>query len=243
MQIQVDLHHCRSEITESAGRGVFATPAIGAGELIHWAKACPPSRLAEYERLRCRVAFHALHFCLEILALGHLMVARLQALGQPYLSFNLGLVRDTLAYCGCAELFPVGLLLRAMGYPPKTRIYLAGVGVLSTNKEAIRNAVMNLAMGDRKYEHIFSFLKSHFSYDRMNVYVIGRLEYPRYILDRDMFAQFLELTSMQQEAVPELQLGSPNTVMLSSKPPSYTARPIIVNQVVRPLERFHYALH
>ncbi|KAE9453033.1 hypothetical protein C3L33_15064, partial [Rhododendron williamsianum] len=35
-----------------------------------------PSRLAEYQRLRCRVAFHALHFRPEILALGHLMVER-----------------------------------------------------------------------------------------------------------------------------------------------------------------------
>ncbi|KAG5563230.1 hypothetical protein RHGRI_005850 [Rhododendron griersonianum] len=56
-----------------------------------------------------------------------------------------------------------------------------------------------------------------------------------------MLAQFLELTSMQQQAVPESQLGSPDTVMLSSKPPSSTARPIIVNQVVRLLERVHYA--
>ncbi|PSS13770.1 DNA damage-binding protein [Actinidia chinensis var. chinensis] len=61
------------------------------------------------------------------------------------------------------------------------------------------------------------------------------------ILDGDMLAQFLELTSMQQEAVVALPLGSPDTVMFSSKPSSPT--PITVNQVVRLLERVHYALN
>ncbi|GFZ03684.1 cleavage and polyadenylation specificity factor (CPSF) A subunit protein [Actinidia rufa] len=37
------------------------------------------------------------------------------------------------------------------------------------------------------------------------------------ILDGDMLAQFLELTSMQQEAVVALPLGSPDTIMFSSK--------------------------
>ncbi|XP_074310703.1 protein EMBRYO SAC DEVELOPMENT ARREST 30 [Silene latifolia] len=125
--------------------------------------------LAEYQRLRCRVAYHGLRFREEILALGHEVVKRLRASGQPYLAYHPGLVRDTLAYHGCAELFQdvhseliqykraqiikqriireelnvdshlrkingscplmpeeVGLLLRAMGYPPQTRIYLAG---------------------------------------------------------------------------------------------------------------------
>lgn len=128
-----------------------------------------PPNFAEYQRLRCRVAFHALHFRPEIVALGRLMVDRLRAAGQPYLAYHPGLKRDTLAYHGCAELFQdvhteliqfrraqmikqgtindelnvdsharkqngscplmpeeVGLLLRAMGYPPRTRIYLAG---------------------------------------------------------------------------------------------------------------------
>ncbi|KAF6146976.1 hypothetical protein GIB67_036695 [Kingdonia uniflora] len=128
----------------------------------------PPS-FAEYQRLRCRVAFHALHFRPEIQVLGRRMVERLQAWNQPYIAFHPGLMRDTLAYHGCAELFQdihteliqyrraqmikqgvindelsidshlqrgngscplmpeeVGLLLRAMGYPPKTIIYLAG---------------------------------------------------------------------------------------------------------------------
>ncbi|KAI7724420.1 hypothetical protein M8C21_017263 [Ambrosia artemisiifolia] len=127
------------------------------------------SKWVEYQRLRCRVAFHALHFRPEILELAHLMVKRLRASGQPYLAYHPGLVRDSLARKGCAELFQdvhteliqyrraqmikqkiirdelsvdsyiwkfngscplmpeeVGLLFRAMGYPPTTRIYLAG---------------------------------------------------------------------------------------------------------------------
>ncbi|KAL5727812.1 Protein EMBRYO SAC DEVELOPMENT ARREST 30 [Ranunculus cassubicifolius] len=128
-----------------------------------------PPNMVEYQRLRCRVAFHALHFRPEIQALGHQMVSRLRGGGQPYIAFHPGLKRETLAYHGCAELFQdihteliqyrraqlikrgllkeklsidshlrrergscpfmpeeVGLLLRAMGYPPKTIIYLSG---------------------------------------------------------------------------------------------------------------------
>lgn len=64
----------------------------------------PPS-MGEYQRLRCRVAFHALDFRPEIKELGRRMVERLRAWGQPYMAFHPGLVRDTLAYHGCAELF------------------------------------------------------------------------------------------------------------------------------------------
>ncbi|GMI65068.1 embryo sac development arrest 30 [Hibiscus trionum] len=128
----------------------------------------PPS-MSEFQRLRCRVAFHALQFRPEIQILGRQMVERLRAWGQPFLAYHPGLVRDSLAYHGCAELFQdvhteliqyrraqmirqgiisgklnvdshlrrengscplmpeeVGLLLRAMGYPSKTIIYLAG---------------------------------------------------------------------------------------------------------------------
>ncbi|KAM5550348.1 protein EMBRYO SAC DEVELOPMENT ARREST 30 [Rosa sericea] len=128
----------------------------------------PPS-MAEFQRLRCRVAFHSLQFRQEIKILGQRMVERLRAWGQPFLAFNPGLLRETLAYHGCGELFQdvhteliqyrraqmikrgvvkeelsvdshfrrengscplmpeeVGILLRAMGYPPKTIIYLTG---------------------------------------------------------------------------------------------------------------------
>ncbi|RAL51771.1 hypothetical protein DM860_010489 [Cuscuta australis] len=61
------------------------------------------------------------------------------------------------------------------------------------------------------------------------------------ILDGDMLGQFLELTNMQQEAVLALPLGSHNTIItLTSKPPP---APITVPQVVRLLERVHYALN
>ncbi|XVE62561.1 hypothetical protein DITRI_Ditri06bG0127800 [Diplodiscus trichospermus] len=128
----------------------------------------PPS-MSEFQRLRCRVAFHALQFRPEIQILGRRMVERLRAWGQPFIAYHPGLVRDTLAYHGCAELFQdvhteliqcrraqmikqgiindelsidshlrrengscplmpeeVGLLLRAMGYPSKTIVYVAG---------------------------------------------------------------------------------------------------------------------
>lgn len=55
-----------------------------------------------------------------------------------------------------------------------------------------------------------------------------------------MLAQFLELTSMQQEAVLALPLGAQNTIMFNSK---QSPDPITVNQVVRLLERIHYALN
>ncbi|KAK8545526.1 hypothetical protein V6N13_066805 [Hibiscus sabdariffa] len=128
----------------------------------------PPS-MSEFQRLRCRVGFHALQFRTEIQILGLRIVERLRASGQPFLAYHPGLVRDTLAYHGCAELYQdvhteliqyrraqlikqgiindelsvdshmrrengscplmpeeVGLLLRAIGYPPQTIIYLAG---------------------------------------------------------------------------------------------------------------------
>ncbi|KAL6970544.1 Protein EMBRYO SAC DEVELOPMENT ARREST 30 [Sarracenia purpurea var. burkii] len=151
-----------------------------------------PSSLVEYQRLRCRVAFHALIFRPEILALGHLMVERLRASGQPYLAFHPGLVRDTLAYHGCAELFQdihteliqyrraqmikqgivneklsvdshvrkgnglcplmpeeVGLLLRAMGYPPNTRIYLAASEIFGGQRVLIPFRAMYTNLVDR----------------------------------------------------------------------------------------------
>ncbi|KAK4272631.1 hypothetical protein QN277_021156 [Acacia crassicarpa] len=59
------------------------------------------------------------------------------------------------------------------------------------------------------------------------------------MLDGDMLTQFLELTSMQQEAI--LSSEPPDTVKsrLKSLPPSHFQ----VNQVVQLLERVHYALN
>lgn len=64
-----------------------------------------PSSLEELQRLRCRVAFHALKFRPEIRSLGSQIVGRLRASGRPYLAYHPGLLRDTLAFHGCAELF------------------------------------------------------------------------------------------------------------------------------------------
>lgn len=151
-----------------------------------------PHSLAEYQRLRCRVAFDALHFRSEVLALGNLMVERLQASGQPYLAYHPGLNKDTLAYHGCAELFQdihteliqyrrrqliklgiiseelsvdsyarkgngscplmpeeVGVLLRAMGYPPRTRIYLAGSETFGGQRVLIPFRAMYTNLVDR----------------------------------------------------------------------------------------------
>lgn len=151
----------------------------------------PPS-LAEYQRLRCRVAYHALRFRQEIIALGHQMVERLRGSGQPYLAYHPGLERDSLAYHGCAELFQdvhteliqyrraqmikkgiineklrvdsyarkgnrscsfmpeeVGLLLRAMGYPPRTRIYLAGSEIFGGQRVLIPLRAMYTNLVDR----------------------------------------------------------------------------------------------
>lgn len=66
-----------------------------------------PTELVEYQRLRCRVAFHALRFREEIRGLGAQLVRRLEAHGRPYVVVHFGLERDVLAYHGCAELFQV----------------------------------------------------------------------------------------------------------------------------------------
>ncbi|CAO2836948.1 unnamed protein product [Amaranthus hypochondriacus] len=151
-----------------------------------------PRSLVEYQRLRCRVAYHALRFREEILALGHEIVKRLRSSGQPYIAYNPGLVRDALAYHGCGELFQdvhteliqyrreqmikqrilreeltvdsharklngscplmpeeVGLLLRAMGYPPLTRTYVAGSEIFGGQRVLIPLRAMYTNLVDR----------------------------------------------------------------------------------------------
>ncbi|KAL5741948.1 hypothetical protein ACOSP7_028680 [Xanthoceras sorbifolium] len=61
------------------------------------------------------------------------------------------------------------------------------------------------------------------------------------MLDGDMLAQFLELTTMQQEAVLSLPFGSLDNVKSSSK--RLASSPIAANKVVQLLERVHYALN
>ncbi|XP_066332941.1 protein EMBRYO SAC DEVELOPMENT ARREST 30-like isoform X1 [Miscanthus floridulus] len=64
-----------------------------------------PASLEEFQKLRCRVAFHALRLRPQIQALGSQIVGRLRASGRPYVAYHPGLLRDTLAFHGCAELF------------------------------------------------------------------------------------------------------------------------------------------
>ncbi|KAG5223080.1 O-fucosyltransferase [Salix suchowensis] len=68
-------------------------------------QAILPPHLEEYQRLRCRVAFHALRFRQEVQELATKMLHRLRAPGRPFIAFDPGMTRDALAYYGCAELF------------------------------------------------------------------------------------------------------------------------------------------
>ncbi|XP_022728321.1 uncharacterized protein LOC111283910 isoform X3 [Durio zibethinus] len=64
-----------------------------------------PSHLEEYQRLRCRVAFHALRFREDVQELATKILHRLRASGRPFIAFAPGMTRDALAYHGCSELF------------------------------------------------------------------------------------------------------------------------------------------
>lgn len=64
-----------------------------------------PPNLEEYQRLRCRVAFHALRLRDEVQELATKILYRLRASGRPFIAYDPGMTRDALAYYGCAELF------------------------------------------------------------------------------------------------------------------------------------------
>ncbi|KAG8384564.1 hypothetical protein BUALT_Bualt04G0130900 [Buddleja alternifolia] len=68
-------------------------------------QALLPSHLEEYQRLRCRVAFHALRFREEVQELATKILYRIRASGRPFIAYDPGMTRDALAYHGCAELF------------------------------------------------------------------------------------------------------------------------------------------
>ncbi|CAN1791078.1 Protein EMBRYO SAC DEVELOPMENT ARREST 30 [Linum perenne] len=113
----------------------------------------PPS-MAEFQRLRCRVGFHALQFRQDLKVLGHRIVERLVSSLFPFPVLHhqddvhseliqyrraqlikRGMLTDKLSVDshirrdnGSCPLMPeeVGLLLRAMGYRPNTIIYVAG---------------------------------------------------------------------------------------------------------------------
>nr|KYP76461.1 DUF246 domain-containing protein At1g04910 [Cajanus cajan] len=80
-------------------------------------QATLPPNFEEYQRLRCRVSFHALQFRQEVQELSakilqrqedfhcHLTSFKLRAPGRPFIAFDPGMTRESLAYHGCAELF------------------------------------------------------------------------------------------------------------------------------------------
>ncbi|KAF9624472.1 hypothetical protein IFM89_011480 [Coptis chinensis] len=68
-------------------------------------QAILPPHLEECQRLRCRVAFHALQFRQDVQQLATKILNRLRASGRPYVAFSPGMTRDALAYSGCSELF------------------------------------------------------------------------------------------------------------------------------------------
>ncbi|KAI3914530.1 hypothetical protein MKW98_011591 [Papaver atlanticum] len=72
---------------------------------------------AEYQRLRCRVNYHALQFKPQIMKLSQAIVSKLHSQGH-FMSIHLRFEMDMLS-------FAVGLILRAMGFDNSTRIYLA----------------------------------------------------------------------------------------------------------------------
>ncbi|XP_077223211.1 O-fucosyltransferase family protein [Tasmannia lanceolata] len=68
-------------------------------------QAILPHHLEEFQRLRCRVAYHALQFRQEVQDLAAKILNRLRASGRPFLAFDHGMTKDALAYHGCSELF------------------------------------------------------------------------------------------------------------------------------------------
>ncbi|XP_047313357.1 O-fucosyltransferase 27 [Impatiens glandulifera] len=68
-------------------------------------QAILPSHQEEYQRLRCRVAFHALKLRPGIRDLASNVLNRLRNSGRPFIAYDPGMTRDALAYYGCAELF------------------------------------------------------------------------------------------------------------------------------------------
>ncbi|KAK6132262.1 hypothetical protein DH2020_033962 [Rehmannia glutinosa] len=118
-----------------------------------------PSSLIEYQRIRCRVAFHALHFRAEIIEVAHQMdvhteliqYRRAQMIKQGIIKEGLSVDSYARKGNGSCPLMPeeVGLLLRAMGYPPRTRIYLAGSETFGGQRVLIPLRAMYANLVDR----------------------------------------------------------------------------------------------
>ncbi|CAH9139202.1 unnamed protein product [Cuscuta epithymum] len=96
-----------------------------------------PPLLMEYQKLRCRVAFHALRFREEVQELAIKILNRLRASGRPFLAYDPGMTRDALAYYGCAELFQdvhTELILHRRSWMIKHRIVKGNLSVDSAKQ-------------------------------------------------------------------------------------------------------------
>ncbi|RAL40822.1 hypothetical protein DM860_008520 [Cuscuta australis] len=96
-----------------------------------------PPPLMEYQKLRCRVAFHALRFREEVQELAVKILNRLRASGRPFLAYDPGMTRDALAYYGCAELFQdvhTELILHRRSWMIKHRIVKGNLSVDSAKQ-------------------------------------------------------------------------------------------------------------
>eukprot|EP00850_Spirogloea_muscicola_P022581 SM000302S11661 [mRNA] locus=s302:15685:18996:+ [translate_table: standard] len=63
-----------------------------------------PQTLEEYQRLRCRVNFHALRFSREVVEAASTIVKHLRSQGQ-FLAIHLRFEMDMLAFAGCIDIF------------------------------------------------------------------------------------------------------------------------------------------
>ncbi|GAB4832460.1 O-fucosyltransferase 27 [Ancistrocladus abbreviatus] len=68
-------------------------------------QAILPPGLEEYQRLRCRVAYHALSFRQGVQELAMKILNRLRTPQRPFIAYEPAMTREALAYHGCAELF------------------------------------------------------------------------------------------------------------------------------------------
>ncbi|KAF3507774.1 hypothetical protein F2Q69_00002962 [Brassica cretica] len=127
-----------------------------------------PASMLELQRLRCRVAFHALQLRSEIQVLGKKMVDRLRKSGQPFLAYHPGLVKDKLAYHGCAELFQ-GRRLMSSHARREADVFFPGFN----NDGSGLPDFSSLVMGQRLYEKPSS---------------------RTYRLDRKVFQEFFNIT-------------------------------------------------
>ncbi|XP_057958298.1 O-fucosyltransferase 1 [Malania oleifera] len=59
----------------------------------------------EYQRLRCRVNYHALRFKPHIIKLSHSIVNKLRSQGRHFMAIHLRFEMDMLAFAGCLDIF------------------------------------------------------------------------------------------------------------------------------------------